>query len=278
MLTVKIHAIQTGSVQIKTAQPVRKTGGLVRIITDSKWAEWLPIFAWVIDHPEGIIVIDTGETAKTSDPNYFPKWHPVHRFSVRMNVKPEDEIGPQLRSMGLRNKEIKLLVLTHLHTDHAGGLHHFPDSQILVSGREFQLAQGFLGKVRGYVPHRWPEWFDPTPIGFEYESLGPFEQTYKVTKAGDVVIVPTPGHTPGHVSVIVKSEDVTYFLAGDTSYNERNLLEGVPDGVSPNAAITLDTMERIRAFASSHPLIYLPCHDPGSGERLNERRPLIELS
>jgi glyoxylase-like metal-dependent hydrolase (beta-lactamase superfamily II) len=277
-LTVKIHAIQTGSVQIKTAQPVRKTGGLIRIITDSKWAGWLPIFAWVIDHPEGIIVIDTGETAKTSDPNYFPKWHPFHRFSVRMNVKPEDEIGPQLRSMGIRNKEIKLLVLTHLHTDHAGGLHHFPDSKILVSGREFQLAKGFLGKVRGYLPHRWPEWFDPTPIGFEHESLGPFEQTYKVTKAGDVVIVPTPGHTPGHVSVIVKSEDVTYFLAGDTSYNERNLLEGVPDGVSPNAAITLDTMERIRAFASSHPLIYLPCHDPGSGKRLNERRPLIELS
>jgi glyoxylase-like metal-dependent hydrolase (beta-lactamase superfamily II) len=276
-LTIKIHAIRTGSVQVKTAQPVRKKGGLIRILMDSNWTEWLPIFAWVIDHPEGIIVVDTGETARTSDPAYFPKWHPYHRRSVRMNVKPQEEIGPQLKSMGIGNKDLKLLVLTHLHTDHAGGLHHFPDSKILVSAREFKLAKGFAGKVRGYVPHRWPEWFDPAPIGFEPESLGPFEQICPVTDARDVVIVPTPGHTPGHVSVIVKSDDVTYFFAGDTSYNERNLLDRIPDGVSPNAAITLDTIERILAFAGSQPLVYLPCHDPESGERLKEKHPLVEL-
>ena len=244
---------------------------------DSHWTEWLPIFAWVIDHPEGIVAVDTGETARTSDPAYFPKWHPYHRGSVRMNVKPEEEIGPQLKSMGIGNKDVKLVVLTHLHTDHAGGLHHFPDSRILVSGREYKLAKGFAGKIRGYVPHRWPKWFDPAPIGFQHKSLGPFDQTCKVTDVGDVVIVPTPGHTPGHVSVVVKSDDVTYFLAGDTSYNERNLFDRIPDGVSPNAIITLNTIERILAFAGSQPLVYLPCHDPGSGQRLKEKRPSAEL-
>jgi glyoxylase-like metal-dependent hydrolase (beta-lactamase superfamily II) len=43
-----------------------------------------------------------------------------------MNVRPEDEIGPQLRSMGITQEDIKTLILTHFHTDHAGGLHHFP--------------------------------------------------------------------------------------------------------------------------------------------------------
>ena len=53
--------------------------------------------------------------------------------------------------------------MTHLHTDHAGGLHHFPDSEILVSRRELAYASGLLGRLRGYPNQRWPAWFDPTP-------------------------------------------------------------------------------------------------------------------
>jgi hypothetical protein len=90
-VSVKIYAIQTGSVQIKTAQLVRKPGGTLRILTDSHWTEALPIFAWVIDHPEGMIVVDTGDTAQTADPRYFPRWHPYYRTSVRMRVQPDQE-------------------------------------------------------------------------------------------------------------------------------------------------------------------------------------------
>lgn len=274
-MTIKIHAIQTGSVQIKTAQRVRKTGGLIRVFTDSQWTESLPIYTWVIDHPEGVIVVDTGETAKTSDPTYFPRWHPYYRGSVRMYVKPEEEIGPQLATMGIRQEDVKMLVLTHFHTDHAGGLYHFPGSQILVSGSDFQLSSGFVGRLLGYLPNHWPKWFDPTPIAFDRESFGPFDQMYSVTKAGDVIIVPTPGHTPGHVSVMVKSEDVTYCLAGDTSYNQRLLLEMIPDGVSPNAVVTLETMDRILTYAKSQPLVYLPSHDAESADRLKEKQTLV---
>jgi hypothetical protein len=98
---VNIHAIQTGTVDIKTAHRVRKPGGLIRVYTDSRWTEWLPIYTWVIDHPEGIIVVDTAETSKSSDPDYYPQWHPFYRGSLRMNVRPEDEIGSQLGRMGI---------------------------------------------------------------------------------------------------------------------------------------------------------------------------------
>ncbi len=169
-------------------------------------------------------------------------------------------------------------MLTHFHTDHAGGLYHFPASKILVSGGDFQLARGFVGRLLGYLPHRWPVWFNPTPIAFEHERFGPFDQRFRVTSAGDVVIVPTPGHTPGHVSVIVQSEDVSYFIAGDTSYNQGLLLERIPDGVSLNAARTLATMERIVAYATSQPVVYLPAHDPESVHRLKKRRTLVPSS
>jgi glyoxylase-like metal-dependent hydrolase (beta-lactamase superfamily II) len=244
----------------------------LRVLLERTWTEWLPIYAWVIEHPEGVIVVDTGETARTSEPGYFPRWHPYFRTSVRMDVAAEQEIGPRLEKIGLAPKDVRTVVLTHFHTDHAGGLHHFPESEILVQGRDYESARGFMGKLQGYLPHRWPEWFAPTPIPFEAAPVGPFGRSYAVTEAGDVLVVPTPGHTPGHVSVIVKAEGVSYFLAGDTSYTQRLLLAREPDGVSPNRAAALRTLDAILAYARTEPTVYLPSHDPQSAERLRQKQ------
>lgn len=265
---IRIHPIRTGSVQIKRAQRERKPGGLLRALMDDQWTEWLPIYAWAVEHPEGLIVVDTGETARTSEPGYFPRWHPYYRSSVRMQVAPEEEIGPQLEAAGLDRGEVWRVLLTHFHTDHAGGLHHFPNAEIMVDGAEYRSARGLFGRPQGYLPHRWPSWFAPTPIPFESSRLGPFERVFRVTTDGSVAVVPTPGHTPHHVSVIVRSEGVNYFLAGDTSYTEELLLARTPDGVSPRKSTTRRTMDAILAYAQSEPTVYLPSHDPRSEERL----------
>lgn len=63
---MKLHAIRTGSVRIKTAQVEGRGRGLRRrlaLFADRDWTEWLPTYAWVIDHPEGVIVVDTGQGA-----------------------------------------------------------------------------------------------------------------------------------------------------------------------------------------------------------------------
>jgi len=88
--------------------------------------------------------------------------------------------------------------------------------------------------------------------------------------------VPTLGYTPGHVSVVVNTEDIIFFLAGDTSYSQRLLLRRTPDDISPRASVTLDTMDRILRLANSRPLVYLPTHDPESVDRLTNRRTLRE--
>ena len=266
-----ITAIQTGTVRVRTAQRARKPGGLLRVLTDSDWAPWLPIYAWLIDHPEGPIVVDTGETAKTAEAGYFPWWHPYYRRAVRMDVKPEDEIGPQLNQLGLKQNDIRTVIMTHLHTDHAGGLAHFPESRVLVSGNDYAQASGLGGRLLGYLPNRWPEWFDPEPVAFGDEAFGPFDRSFALTKAKDVILLPTPGHTPGHFSVAVIDEDIVYFLAGDTSYSQQLHLEGIPDGVSPNPATTMASIDRITALANERAMIYLPSHDPNSEQRLQNR-------
>ena len=92
------------------------------------------------------------------------------------------------------------------------------------------------------------------------------------TSRGDVVIIPTPGHTPHHVSVAVLG-DVSFLLAGDTSYNESLLLAGKVDGVSPNPGVARQTHAKILSLAAERPLVYLPSHDPNAERRLREKTP-----
>jgi N-acyl homoserine lactone hydrolase len=72
--------------------------------------------------------------------------------------------------------------------------------------------------------------------------------------------------------VIVKDGEAQIMLAGDASYLEATMLSETVDGISPNESIAKATLARIRELCSGRPTIYLPTHDPKSGDRLSERR------
>jgi N-acyl homoserine lactone hydrolase len=272
---MKIHAIQTGTVAVTTAWREGVGHGrrrLLHTILDRKWTEPLPIYAFAIEHPEGVVVVDTGEDARASQRSYFARWHPGVR-AFREWVEPEQEIGPQLEGLGILPGDVRWVVMTHLHTDHAGGLHHFPGNDILVTRAELEYASGLRGRLRGYVANKhWPAWFEPTVLELEPEPFGPFRQSLRLTEAGDVTLVPVPGHTPGQIGVLVEEANHTVFLAGDSSYTEDLMLRGKADGVGADEEAERLTHERIRAYAAANPTVYLVAHDPETAARLGERR------
>jgi N-acyl homoserine lactone hydrolase len=268
-----IHAIQTGSVRIKTSQVRGRGRGMrrrLRIFTDPQWTDWLPTYAWVIDHPEGIIVVDTGQGRHLLDG--VRSWHPYHRWEVKFRIEHDEEIGPQLRALGVRPRDVQRVVLTHLHIDHDGGLAHFPQCPIFVSRRELHTARGWSGRLRGYLPNRWPTWFDPIALDLAAEPFGPFDRSRRLTTAGDVIAVATPGHTADHLSVIVVDDGITYVIAGDASYTEACMLAGQIDGVSVDDAMARSTLDTLQRLTAERPTVYLPTHDPKSAERLSSRR------
>jgi glyoxylase-like metal-dependent hydrolase (beta-lactamase superfamily II) len=273
---LQIHAIQTGLVRVRTRQREGVGSGTRRrlnTLLDREWTDWLPIYAFAIEHPEGVIVVDTGETATAAEPGYFPWWHPYYRLSVRLAVQPEEEIGPRLRGLGIEPRDVRTVVMTHLHTDHAGGLHHFEGAEILAAQAEIDGARGFSGRVNGYPNNRWPQWFSPVAVRFDETCpYGPFPASAPLTQAGDVAVVPLPGHTPGHVGVVVDCGAYRVLLAGDASYTQELMVRGVVDGVAPDDEVARRTLARVQEFVSERPTVYLVAHDPDSARRLAERQ------
>jgi N-acyl homoserine lactone hydrolase len=115
----------------------------------------------LIEHDERLILVDTGESARALARGYFPWWSPFFHLSIDIHVEPEDEIGPRLRSMGIDpGKDLRMVVLTHLHHDHADGLSYLRDTDILVSTENYQAGQGVKGALLAANPSHFPSWFE----------------------------------------------------------------------------------------------------------------------
>jgi N-acyl homoserine lactone hydrolase len=272
-IIMRIHAIETGRVLIKQAQIEGRGRGLRRRlqpILSREWAEWSPTYAWAIEHPEGVIVVDTGAATHLKS---LPRCHPYFQLAVRFDIEPQQEVGPQLQQLGIGSRDVKIVVLTHLHVDHDGGAAHFPHSSIFADDGEIARARGVRGALLGYLPKRWPKWFDPQPLRWQPTPYGPFARTAPLTDARDVIAVPTPGHTPNHLSVIVRDGGDQIMLAGDASYLDSTMLCGTVDGVSPEEGTARGTLSSIRALCAQAPTVYLPSHDPQAAKRLMQRSP-----
>ncbi len=274
---MKIHAISTGSVKITQNWCVGREAGPLRLaftLLDRRFTEWLPIFCYVIEHPEGLIVVDTGIPAAANAPIWFPPWMRLVQRAAFFQMTPEEEIGPQLRKRGFAPEEVRWVVMTHLHQDHDGGLHHFPKAEVIVSRAEWEAARGLRGWLAGYLNHRWPQWLSPRLIDFEAGPCGPFPRSHRLTAREDVQLVPTPGHSAGHLAVLVEEDDHIVCMAGDASYSQELLIADCVDGVAPDPIAQRQSHQWLLRLAAETPLVYLPTHEWDAERRLAKREPV----
>jgi N-acyl homoserine lactone hydrolase len=274
---IRVHAIHTGTAQVHERQLAgegRGTARVLRTLVDRRWAPPVPIRAWLIEHPEGLILVDTGESPRVGEPGFLPRWHPFLHFALRLDVRPEEALGPRLAALGVAPGDIRWVVLTHLHSDHAGGLADVAGCEVVVSETEYNVAKGWPGRLRGYLPQHWPAGFAPRRVTLLQQRYGPFARSLALTAAGDVVLVDTAGHTPGHLSVIVEDSDGPRLcFAGDAAYTQAAMLQGRVDGIAPSDDQALETFGRLQRLTAERPTVFLPTHDPDSDARLERREP-----
>lgn len=267
-----IHAISTGQVKITKSWLEGKEMGLKRLantLFDKEFTEWLPIWCYLIETRDQLILVDTGISQATTVRRYFPPQTILTQRAVDFHLRPEEEIGPQLQALGYNPKDVNKVVLTHLHQDHDGGLHYFPNAEFVISRKEWEVANGFAGRMAGYLNQLWPKSLNTRLIDFTGNSFAGFPGSYQIGEG--LTLVPTPGHSAGHMSLIYEDHDARVLFIGDTAYSEYALINEITDGVTTDIETAKTSMRRVRSvFANDKKNIVLPSHDPGVLERLEK--------
>jgi glyoxylase-like metal-dependent hydrolase (beta-lactamase superfamily II) len=255
--TVKLHPLVVAEMK---GPPNYWDGGASTIkllksltVPRSKWIV-MPIPCFLVEHPErGPIMIDTAFTPGADNLGRVGS----KMFSGIENLRPA---GEQLRERGIDQADVKTVVMTHLHFDHASGIGQFPNAEFIVERREKAAVKG--GLLKGYVPSHldatsnWRE----VDVADEHDVLGD----------GTLKMLFTPGHTDGHCSIEVATEGGPVLLAGDAAYARRSITERwVPLTVAGKISEYKASLDKLDAWIAAHPGAPVICgHDPWSRDDL----------
>ena len=275
----RVRVISTGTVQIHPEHMActwRPT--FLWVLTSRRWTAPRPINVYVIEHRDGLVVFDTGQDrASVTDPGYFPSgvvMGPLYRMS-RFDMSADQTLSVLLEGIGYRAGDVGTVVLSHLHGDHIGGLREVSHAELLVSRAEWDTLSGpwpeLAGVMRRYIELPGLRWRQIELAPIRDPALAPFDMGHDLFGDGSLVLVPTPGHTAGSISLIVRRpERPTLALVGDLTYDVRLLECGHVPGVGDRRMLRRSTAMLNQLRETIPGLVVLATHDPGAAAVLAE--------
>ncbi len=231
-------------------------GGIVR----------LPCLAFVVRHPTaGVLLVDTGfppELVARGADHFGLPLRIVFR-ALRPEPTPFDV---QLRDRGIDPATVERVVMTHLHGDHTAGMRLLPNARFLTTVQERRFARGRAAAVRGVARRDLPgdDRLDVLDLERDGVPFGPFARTHDLLGDGSVRLLSTPGHTPGHLSVLLRTADRgPVLLAGDAAYTLRSIADRHLPLMTDDDDRARTSLEALRRWTREHPGgTVIPTHDP----------------
>jgi len=224
----------------------------------------IPIGFFVIQHPKGNVLFDTGNNDKLiTDLGY---WGGLAKtFEVKMT--PEDAIDVQLGKIGLKPDDIKYVVVSHLHLDHGGNVAKFPNSTLVVQDDELSFA---LFPDAPFAAAYIPGDINPlrAGLGSAQPNAGPMLRLhgdFDLFGDGSLVVHRSRGHTKGSQMLIVRLPKTgTVILTGDSAYFrenvEKNLIPNIVLAYDPKGVV--QGYEWIRRMMADENANFFTAHDP----------------
>ena len=272
-----VSIIRTGTVEIHPEHPFGTRKPLYWwLLTSRRWIPPRPVNAYVIEHAGGLILFDTGQDrASVTDDAYFPGGFTgfIYDRLARFDIGEEDTLTAQLGVLGYTPTDVGTAILSHLHQDHIGGIAELKNADLIVSAAEWaELAKaapeprGFLREHIQVPGSKWRQ------ISFEPAcdpDLAPFTESLDVMGDGSLVLLPTPGHTEGSISLLIRrGTRPPLLLVGDLTYGAELLERRQVPGVG-NRRRLAETTGKVLALKRQMPgLVILPAHDPTAAARL----------
>lgn len=249
------------------------------VLTSRSWVE-IPIGAFLIQHREGAVLFDTGMDPRICEPEYIDS--AIGRFLARrifqFHIGEDDSLARQLKAINVSPNSVQKAIISHLHFDHVGGIADIPQAELLVSKTEWQRLSEPNPQndwiLREHIELPGAKWrqidFDAT----DDPVLEAFGECHDVMGDGSLVLLPTPGHTQGSMSLLLRSSNMVPMLfVGDLTYEADLLMRDQFPAVGDKASLR-DSFAKVRALKRQLPdLLVLASHDPAAVDGLAQKVP-----
>jgi N-acyl homoserine lactone hydrolase len=250
---------------------------LARKLLSSEGRMSVPCPAFLVRHPgAGLVLVDTGlHPSIASDPR-----ENFGRLAVRVatpELEKGEDLPTQLRGRGIEPSAVGVVLMTHLHYDHASAISEFPDSTFVVSEAEWDAATtASQPALQGYRPAHYDFVFDYRTVDFgrgNISSYASFGRTFDLFGDGSVRLAYTPGHSAGHMCVVCRLRERDFVIGGDVVYTQGQL-----DGTAPPPPRPVDahnwrrSLQEVKLYRSQFPdAVVTPGHDPDFYASLESR-------
>ena len=223
--------------------------------------------AFVIEHPSGLVVFDTGLPTDIAERPWGYMGF-FNRLLAPFKMKAGQDLPSQMKAAGLDPAAVRWVIISHRHFDHVGSLRAFPNATVVVSQREFDAAHGrFPGDRQSAKPK--PETFDGVRnlklVDFQNgPPFGSFEHSLDLLGDGSVILLEASGHTAGSMAAFVRSGPAGTLFTGDASWTELNYSLPAVQIYAYDMNRHWDRLCQIKTWKEKVPgLLVLPGHDLG---------------
>lgn len=214
----------------------------------------IPMPAYLIEHPKGLVLFDTGLVpAAIDDP------HAVYgelAELTKIHAEPHHRLDRQIEALGYKLSDVTHVIASHAHFDHSGGLYLFPEAKFYAGQGEMQFAYWPTKIGAGFFRHadldatRGFDWYEIP--GMDVDLFGD----------GSLVILFTPGHTPGELSLLVRLPSRNFILTGDTVHLRAALENEIHFPVDADTAAAVRSLRRLKLLRDTADATVWITHDP----------------
>ena len=278
--TVAVEPLDTGWFEVPPAylESAGRMSSLRMLGIGTPRSRWLtiPVPSFLVTHPSaGPFMVDTGlHPSVTAKPT--ANLGRLVTSYAKPNLEPGKDVAAQLRSRGMDARDIKTVVMTHMHFDHTSAMSELASASFIVSEPEWDAATTTSRPfMHGYAHAHFDYAFDYRTVSFDgptVDSYSSFGRTFDLFGDGSVRLAFTPGHTLGHMSLICRLKERDLVIAGDAIYTLGQLEDAAPPPRPEDPHTWRRSQQELKLFKRQYPqAVIIPGHDPETWAALEDR-------